>query len=101
MDALGRRRLQIEDRRADIAADLRPRSPASRKRCAISAVVVDLAVGAGDGDDSGAGRAHGALAAEQFDVADDLDAGGLRALTTVQCGSGWVSGTPGDEDQAR
>ena len=39
-----------------------------------------------------------ALAAEQLDVADDLDAGGPR-LGTVQCGSGCVSGTPGAKHQ--
>ena len=33
---------------------------------------------------------------KNFDIADDLDAG-IRAPSTVQCGFGWVSGTPGAE----
>ena len=36
-----------------------------------------LAVGAGDGDERRVGARPGTLAAEQLDVADDLDAGGL------------------------
>ena len=56
-----------------------------------------LAVGAGDGDD---GRAAGLrrigpdLAGEQFDVADDSAPPRAR-VTTISCGLGWVSGTPG------
>ena len=77
VDAARARRLQRQDRGADIAAHLR-------------VVAGDLqqmrdqrgggrfAVGAGDGDERRVRRVTPALAAEQFDVADHLDAG-LRA----------------------
>ena len=61
-----------------------------------------LAVGAGDGDDLRPlvlGRGVDG-AGEQLDVAEDLDARGLAPCSTVQCGSGWVSGTPGDSIRA-
>ena len=77
MDAAHARRLQRQDRGADIAAHL-------------GVVAGDLhqmrdqrgggrfAVGAGDGDERRIRRMTAALAAEQLDVADHLDAG-LRA----------------------
>ena len=67
------RRLQRQDRGADIAAHLgvvagnlhQMRDQRGRGR---------LAVGAGDGDERRVGRMTAALAAEQFDVADHLNA---------------------------
>jgi hypothetical protein len=53
-----------------------------------------FAVGAGDRNE-GRIRRSAALAAEKLDVADDLDAG-AAGRSTVQCGLGCVSGTPGD-----
>ncbi len=88
------RRLQRQDRGADIAAHLgveagtahqmRDQRRGSR-----------FAVGAGDGDERRVRRVAAPLAAEQLDVADHLDAGLARASARVQCGPGWVSGTPG------
>jgi hypothetical protein len=71
------RRLQRQDRGADIAAHLgvvagdlhQMRDERGRGR---------LAVGAGDRDERRIGRVAAALAAEQFDVADHLDAGLAR-----------------------
>ena len=54
-----------------------------------------FAVGAGDGDEGRFRRDLAAFAAEQLDVADDLDRRPPCALVTIQCGFGWVSGTPG------
>ena len=79
MRAHGRGRRQIEDRHADIAAhrDVAPRLPQDmgdqrgRRR---------FAVGAGDGDERRVGRSRGALAGEEFDVADDRNAGRLGAV---------------------
>ncbi len=77
MDAVARGRLKRQDRRADVAAHLHVAAGLAqdvgderrRRR---------LAVGAGDGDERRVGRELRALAAEQLDVADDLDAGGFR-----------------------
>ena len=74
--ARGRRR-QRQDRGADIAAELRVHARRrgevrDQRRCR------RFAVGAGDGDERRAGRALCPLAAEQFDIADHLDAGLLR-----------------------
>ena len=60
--------------------------PAARRTWAISAVVVDLPLVPVMATNGASGEL-GPLAAEQLDVADDLDAGGAR-LATVQCGSG-------------
>ena len=72
MVAAGARRIEREDRRPDIAAELhvaagggeemRDQRRGSR-----------FAVGAGDGNEGRAGHAPLALAAEELDVADDLD----------------------------
>ncbi len=79
MDAARRRRLQIQHRHADIAAKLhvaaRLAQDVSNQRRRRR-----FAVGAGDGDQRRVGRASGALAGEQLDVADHLDPGGPRAV---------------------
>ena len=54
-----------------------------------------FAVGAGDGDERRVGRSRRTLAGEELDVADDRQRPPRAARSTVQCGSGWVSGTPG------
>ena len=74
MDAAGARRLQRQDRGADIAAHLRivaghAHQMRDQRRGG------RFAVGAGDGDERRIRRVTAALAAEQFDVADHLDAG--------------------------
>ena len=75
VDAAHPRRLQRQDRGADIAAELGVVAGAlgemgdQRRRGR-------LAVGAGDGDERGVGRVAAPLAAEQLDVADDLDGHG-------------------------
>ena len=87
------RRLQRQDRGADIAAHLgvvagdlhQMRDQRCRGR---------LAVGAGDRDERRIRRVAAPLAAEQFDIADHLDAG-LARHQHHQCGAGWVSGAPG------
>jgi hypothetical protein len=92
--------LEAEHADADVAADAGVAAGAG-------ADVADqgrgrrLAVGAGDGDDLRAlvGRGGVDRAGEELDVAEDLDAGRLGALT-VQCGAGWVRGTPGDSIRA-
>ena len=71
------RRLQRQDRGADIAAHLGvvtgdPHQMRDQRRGG------RFAVGAGDGDERRIRRVTAALAAEQFDVADHLDAGLLR-----------------------
>ena len=92
------RRIERQDRRADIAAELhvalrrRQEMRDQRRRGR-------LAVGAGDRDEGRVGDVPPPLAAEELDVADDLDAGCL-GQSTVQCGSGWVSGTPGASTSA-
>ncbi len=93
MDPPHARRLQRQDRGADIAAHLgvvtgdphQMRDQRGGGR---------FAVGAGDGDERRIRRMTASFAAEQLDIADHLDAG-LRAASTVQCGAGWVSGAPG------
>jgi hypothetical protein len=77
MDPAHARRLQRQDRGADIAAHLgvitgdahQMRDQSRRGR---------FAVGAGDGDERRIGRMTPPLAAKQFDIADDFDAGLLR-----------------------
>ena len=86
-------------RRADVAAD-RDVAAGRRQDVGDQRRGGRLAVGAGDGDERRVRRVRRALAAEQLDVADDLDARRRCALSTVQCGSGWVSGTPGDSTSA-
>ena len=76
-DAAHARRLQRQDRGADIAAHLgvvasEPGQMRDQRRCG------GLAVGAGDGDERRVRRVAATLAAEQFDVADHLDAGLAR-----------------------
>jgi hypothetical protein len=85
---------------ADVAADAGV-APASAQMWPISAVVVDLPLVPVMADHLRAlvlGRGVD-RAREELDVADDLDALGL-AFSTVQCGLGWVSGTPGDSIRA-
>ena len=79
VEALGRRRIERHDGAADIAAHLRVAAGrlddvgGQRRRRR-------FAVGAGDGDERRARGAARALAREQLDVADDLDAGAARQL---------------------
>ncbi len=54
-----------------------------------------FAVGAGDRDKRRVRRPHAALAARKLDIADDSDPRLVARAFTVQCGFGWVSGTPG------
>ena len=79
VNALVRRRLEVENRHADVAAELN----------VAAGLAQDMrdqrrgrrfAVRAGDGDEGRSPGARFAFAAEQFDVADDLDSGGLRRL---------------------
>ena len=77
VDAPVGRRQQIENRHADVAAHrhvaaglAQDMGDQRRRR--------RLAVGSGDGHERRARRARGALAGEEFDVADDSDAGRLR-----------------------
>ena len=77
MNATRRRRLQRQDRGADVTAHL------GVVACLAHQVRDQrrgggLAVGAGDGDERRIGRMALALAAEQFDVADHFDASLLR-----------------------
>ena len=66
----------------------------------MSAVVVDLPLVPVMATKGEPGAILRALAAEELDVADDFDARGRCAFTTVQCGSGCVSGTPGESTSA-
>ena len=99
MDAVAGRRLERQDRSADVAAHLHVAAGLAqdvgderrRRR---------LAVGAGDGDERRVGRELRALAAEQLDVADDLDACGFRQpRRPVRLGMGQRHA--GREDQRR
>ncbi len=75
--AIFRERLERQCRHADIAAHLRIAAGAFEQ-------VINqrrggrFAVGAGDGDERASSAGFGALAAKQFNVADDLDLGGAR-----------------------
>ena len=75
--ATAARRLERQDRRAEIAADL----------SIVAGMLQEIggqrrgggfAVGAGDRDERRAGRLAASLAAEQLDVADHLDTRGVR-----------------------
>ena len=88
VDIIWPRRLKRQDRRADIAAELRVHSGGGGE-------VGDqrggrrFAVGAGDGDEGRAGRVEPPFAAEQFDVADHFDAGLSRKRDDpMRCGMG-------------
>ena len=94
----GARRLERQDRGADIAAELHVVARA-RREMRDQRGRGRLAVGAGDRDERRVGRVQPPLAAEQLDVADDLDGRAARE-PTVQCGAGWVSGTPGASTSA-
>jgi hypothetical protein len=74
MDARQRRRRQIEDRHADVAAH-RDVAPRFAKDVGDQSGGRRLAVGAGDRDQRRLRRAGGALTRVKFDVADDGDAG--------------------------
>ena len=79
MDAARRRRREVKHRHADIAAELHV-APGLPQHVGDQRRRRRFAVGAGDGDQRRVGRARRALAGEQFDVADHLDAGRLRPL---------------------
>ena len=70
-------RRERQDGSADVAAHLHVAAGGAQNMCD-ERRGGGLAVGAGDGDDRARGAACGALAKEQLDVADDLDAGRLR-----------------------
>src|SRR5205085_10486750 len=72
--AAGSRRVEREDRDADIAAALR-KNAAGAEHVADEGGGRRLAVGSGDGNERGARCARTPLAAIELDVADDLDAG--------------------------
>ena len=93
------RRLQRQDRGADIAAHLHVESGGSqqmrgqRRRGR-------FAVGAGDGDER---RDCGALrrrSRQNSSMSPITSTAAARASPTVQCGAGWVSGTPGASTSA-
>jgi hypothetical protein len=94
-----RRRLELQHRHADIAAHLHvaagvPQKMRDQRRGG------RLAVGTGDGDERRIGCVRAPLAAEQFDIADDRDAGLRREL----CGPMRLrmrQRHPGGEDQRR
>ena len=79
MDSRIVRRLQRQNRRSDIAAELRvaprPRQNMGDQRCRRR-----LAIGAGDRDERRAARERVAFTAEEFDVANHLDVQRLGAL---------------------
>ena len=72
--AAGARRIERQDRPADVAAE-RHLAAAHRQQMRDESRRGRLAVGAGDGDERRCRHGAATLAAEQFDVADDLDAG--------------------------
>src|SRR5579863_5761200 len=72
MHDLARRRRERQDRRADIAADLNLIAE-GRKKMRDERRRRRFAVGAGDGDERRFRRDLAALAAEELDVADNLD----------------------------
>ena len=74
---VGLRRRERQDRGADIAAELRVHA-GRRGEMGDQRRRRRFAVGAGDGDERRVRRVMPALAAEQFDVADHLDAGLVR-----------------------
>ncbi len=79
LDACGLRRLEREDRRADIAAELRVHA-GGRREMRDQRRGGRFAVGAGDGDQGRIGREATAFAAEQLDVADHRNGSFLREL---------------------
>ncbi len=78
METATARRLQREDRLADIAAE-RHLAAGGGDEMGDQRRGGRFAVGAGDGDERRVGTMAPPLAAEQLDIADDLDAGGARA----------------------
>ena len=77
VNAARARRLERQDRGADIAAELRVEA-GRRREMRDQRRGGRFAVGAGDGDERRVGREAAALAAEQLDIADHLDGGFLR-----------------------
>ena len=73
-----RGRRQIEDRHADVASE-RDVAPGFPEHMGDQCGRGRFAVGAGDGDEGRMGRPSGALTGEKFDVADDWNAGLVRA----------------------
>src|SRR3954454_24264850 len=98
MHALRRRRRERENRRADIAAELHI-MPESAKEMCDQRRCRRLAVGAGDRNERRLWGNFRAFAAEELMSAVN-SVFGSRARSTLQCGSGWVRGTPGDKISA-
>ena len=99
MHAPRRGRLQREDRGADIAAELHVVARATPSRCAISAVVVDLPLVPVIAT-NGASGAVLRRSRQNSSMSPITSTAALRASPTVQCGAGWVSGTPGASTSA-
>ena len=89
----GARRIEREDRGADIAAELRlavgrhQQMGDQRRRGRFT-------IGTGDGDERRIGRKPAPLPAISS-TSPMTSTAALRARPTDQCGTGWVSGTPG------
>src|SRR5579872_5696587 len=73
--------------------------PASRNKCATSAVVVDLPLVPVIAT-KGARGATRRLSRQKSSMSPMISIAAARAFFAVQCGSGWVSGTPGARTKA-
>jgi hypothetical protein len=99
IEAVGRRRIERHDGAADIAAHLRV-AAGGLEDVRVSAVVVDLPL-------VPVIAMNGALGAAALrsrpnsSTSPMISTPAPRANSTVQCGLGWVSGTPGDSTKAR
>ena len=74
--------------------------PAERRMCGDERRRRRLAVGAGDGDERRVGQARLRRSRQNSSISPMTSTPAALALTTVQCGSGWVNGTPGANTRA-